>query len=219
MTGPTGPAGPVSSEGATGPPGAVGSQGSMGKGGVAGGQGAVGPSGTTGPTGATGASPQGATGPKGSGLSTVIYSIQGTGSAQSVSSGATGPTGVAFTGWGGLVLADIGGITLDPSTTYFTVPNSGLYHCICDTMTYTTDTTFTTTCSMYMLNTYDTYLHGYMKVPGSTGAYGTAFTSESVMPLSANDTVTVYVNQTTGSSLNVGYDGTNVPTFTIRQIG
>ena len=128
-TGPTGPCGctgPTGPKGATGPTGATGMQGPIGPTGATGATGATGMQGPTGPTGATGASGmQGPTGPTGA-------------------TGATGPAGGSFNA--AAMIHDetnavvpineaikpsitnlSNGITYDPTTGEFMVPQTGQY--------------------------------------------------------------------------------------------
>ena len=131
-TGPTGPCGctgPTGPKGATGPTGAAGMQGPIGPTGATGATGATGMQGPTGPTGATGATGatgmQGPTGPTGA-------------------TGATGPAGGSFNA--AAMIHDetnavvpineaikpsitnlSNGITYDPTTGEFMVPQTGQY--------------------------------------------------------------------------------------------
>ena len=152
-TGPTGPrgaTGPTGPTGATGATGATGMQGPTGPTGATGATGATGMQGPTGPTGATGATGatgmQGPTGPTGPTGATGATGMQGpTGPTGATgATGATGPSGGSFNA-AAMVHDETNtvvpineaikpsitnlsnGITYDPTTGEFTVPQTGQY--------------------------------------------------------------------------------------------
>ncbi len=152
-TGPTGPCGctgPTGPKGATGPTGATGMQGPTGPTGATGATGATGMQGPTGPTGATGATGatgmQGPIGPTGATGATGATGMQGpTGPTGATgATGATGPSGGSFNAAAMVhdetnsvvpineaikpVITNLSnGITYDPTTGEFMVPQTGQY--------------------------------------------------------------------------------------------
>ena len=145
--GATGPTGPTGMTGATGATGATGMQGPTGPTGATGATGMQGPTGPTGATGATGATGmQGPTGPTGATGATGATGMQGpTGPTGATgATGATGPSGGSFNA-AAMVHDETNtvvpineaikpsitnlsnGITYDPTTGEFTVPQTGQY--------------------------------------------------------------------------------------------
>ena len=142
--GATGPTGPTGMTGATGATGATGMQGPTGPTGATGATGATGMQGPTGPTGAIGM--QGPTGPTGATGATGATGMQGpTGPTGATgATGATGPSGGSFNA-AAMVHDETNtvvpineaikpsitnlsnGITYDPTTGEFTVPQTGQY--------------------------------------------------------------------------------------------
>ena len=146
-TGDRGPTGPQGYPGPTGPTGATGMQGPTGPTGATGATGMQGPTGPTGATGATGATGiQGPTGPTGATGATGATGMQGpTGPTGATgATGATGPSGGSFNA-AAMVHDETNtvvpineaikpsitnlsnGITYDPTTGEFTVPQTGQY--------------------------------------------------------------------------------------------
>ena len=145
--GATGPTGPTGMTGATGATGATGMQGPTGPTGATGATGATGMQGPTGPTGATGATGatgmQGPTGPTGATGATGMQGPTGPTGATGAT-GATGPSGGSFNA-AAMVHDETNtvvpineaikpsitnlsnGITYDPTTGEFTVPQTGQY--------------------------------------------------------------------------------------------
>ena len=145
--GATGPTGPTGMTGATGATGATGMQGPTGPTGATGATGATGMQGPTGPTGATGATGatgmQGPTGPTGATGATGATGMQGP-TGPTGATGATGPSGGSFNA-AAMVHDETNtvvpineaikpsitnlsnGITYDPTTGEFTVPQTGQY--------------------------------------------------------------------------------------------
>ena len=117
-TGCTGPKGPTGPTGATGATGATGMQGPTGPTGATGATGATGMQGPTGPTGATGATgptgPTGATGPSGGSFNAAAMVHDETNAVVPVNE-AIKPTITNLSN----------GITYDPTTGEFTVPQTG----------------------------------------------------------------------------------------------